>query len=170
VSDAACAFFGLVDSKEDTMAWTETTRLKYRGDGLRFASDTTDAEWALIEPFMPKPAGIGRPRSTNLRAVVDAILYILATGCQWRALGSDFPPRSMVQGYFYRWRGDGTWECINHHLLRQARQACRRKPTPLASSIAKPSRRRKAAAQALTPARRSRAESAKSLLIRKARC
>lgn len=117
------------------MPWTETTRRQHCRDELRFASDTTDAEWALIEPFMPRPAGIGRPRSVSLRAVVDAILYVLSTGCQWRALGSDFPPRSTVQGYFYRWRDDGTWECINHHLVRQARQACGRKPTPSAGII-----------------------------------
>jgi transposase len=59
---------------EITMPWTETTRSQYRRDGLRFASDTTDAEWALLEPVMPAPAGIGRPRTTELRAVVDAAL------------------------------------------------------------------------------------------------
>ena len=117
------------------MPWTETTRSQYRRDGLRFASDTTDAEWALLEPVMPAPAGIGRPRTTELRAVVDAILYILTTGCQWRALGQDFPPRSTVQGYFYRWRDDGTWHCINRRLVELAREAVGRKPTPSAGII-----------------------------------
>lgn len=112
------------------MPWTETTRRQYRRDGLRFASDTTDAEWALLEPLMPEPAGIGRPRTTDLRDVVNAILYVLATGCQWRALGKDFPPRSTVQGYFYRWRDDGTWHCINRRLVRLAREAVGRRPTP----------------------------------------
>jgi putative transposase len=120
---------------ESTMPWTETTRLQYRRDGLRFASDTTDAEWALLQPLMPAPAGIGRPRTTNLRAVVNAILYILATGCQWRALGREFPPRSTVQGYFYRWRDDGTWHCINRSLVRHAREALGRKRTPSAAII-----------------------------------
>jgi putative transposase len=120
---------------EITMPWTETTRSQYRRDGLRFASDTTDAEWALLEPVMPAPAGIGRPRTTELRAVVDAILYILTTGCQWRALGQDFPPRSTVQGYFYRWRDDGTWHCINRRLVELAREAVGRKPTPSAGII-----------------------------------
>ncbi len=117
------------------MPWTEITRLQYRRDGLRFASDTTDTEWALLQPLMPAPAGIGRPRTTDLRAIVNAILYVLATGCQWRALGREFPPRSTVQGYFYSWRDDGTWHCINRSLVRRARQAVGRKPTPSAGII-----------------------------------
>jgi putative transposase len=120
---------------ESTMPWTETTRLQYRRESGRFASDTTDAEWALLEPLMAAPAGIGRPRTTELRAVVDAILYVLATGCQWRALGRDFPPRSTVQGYFYRWRDDGTWHCINRSLVELARKAAGRKPKPSAGII-----------------------------------
>lgn len=112
------------------MAWTETTRLQYRRVSLRFASDTTEAEWALLKSLMPEPAGTGRPRRTDLRAVIDAILYVLGTGCQWRALPKDFPPRSTVQGYFYRWRDDGTWHSINRRLVRLARQVVGRKPTP----------------------------------------
>src|SRR5262249_56424296 len=84
---------------------------------------------------MPEPAGIGRPRTTNLRAVVNAIFYVLATGCQWRALPKDLPPRSTVQGYFYRWRDDGTWHCMNRALVKQMRQAVGRKPTPSACII-----------------------------------
>lgn len=67
---------------EVTMTWTETTRRQYRRDGLDYASSMTDKEWALMEPFMPAPKLVGRPRKTELRAVIDAILYILATGCQ----------------------------------------------------------------------------------------
>jgi len=117
------------------MSWTQITRMHYRRDGLRFASDTTDAEWALLKRHMPEPAGVGRPRTTDLRAIVNAILYVLATGCQWRALPKDFPPRSTVQGYFYRWRDDGTWHCINRNLVALARQAAGRKPTPSAGII-----------------------------------
>jgi len=117
------------------MAWTEITRLQYRRESRRFASDTTEAEWALLSPLMPEPAGIGRPRTTALRAVIDAILYVLGTGCQWRALPKDFPPRSTVQGYFYRWRDDGTWHSINRRLVRLARQAVGREPTPSAGII-----------------------------------
>jgi putative transposase len=120
---------------EDIMPWTEITRRQYRRDGLRLASDMTDAEWGLLSRFMPVPAGIGRPRTSDLRAVVNAILYVLMTGCQWRALPKDFPPRSTVQGYFYRWRDDGTWHCINRSLVKQAREAVGRKPTPSAGII-----------------------------------
>lgn len=117
------------------MPWTETTREKYRREELRFASDTTDGEWALLEPMMPRPAGIGRPREVELREVVDAILYLLWTGCPWRALPQVFPARSTVQGYFYRWRDDGTWHSINRRLFRRAREAVGRKPTPSACII-----------------------------------
>lgn len=117
------------------MPWTEITRMQYRRDGLCFASDLTDAEWALLCPFMPATAGIGRPRTTALRRVVDAILYVLMTGCQWRALPKDFPPRSTVQSYFYRWRDDGTWHCINRSLVKRAREAVGRRPTPSAGII-----------------------------------
>lgn len=117
------------------MPWTEITRLHYRRDGLGFASDTTDAEWAVLVPHLPAPVGIGRPRTTNLRAVVNGIFYVLWTGCPWRALPNHFPPRSTVQGYFYRWRDDGTWHCINRALVRQARAAVGRAPTPSACII-----------------------------------
>src|SRR6266540_2738712 len=70
---------------EDHMAWTEITRRDYRRDGLRYASGTTDREWAEIEPLLPAARRLGRPRRRDLRTIVEAILYILATGCQWRA-------------------------------------------------------------------------------------
>ena len=71
--------------------WTEITRSKYERAGRRYASDLTDAEWRLIEPYMPAVKRLGRPRETDLRAIVDAILYIARTGCQWRLLPKDFP-------------------------------------------------------------------------------
>jgi transposase len=120
---------------ESTMPWTETTRPHYRRDGLRYASDFTDAEWALIARLLPHRRRLGRPRTTDLRRVVEAILYVLATGCQWRALPSDFPPRSTVQGYFYAWRDIGLWRRIVSKLVRRARRALKRKPTPTAAII-----------------------------------
>src|SRR5436189_5284963 len=78
--------------------WTEITRLKYEREGQRYASDVTDAEWALIEPHMPAAKPLGRPREIELRAVLDAILYIARTGCQWRMLPKDFPPFTTVRG------------------------------------------------------------------------
>src|ERR1700733_7871671 len=81
-----------------------------------YPSDVTDAQWNLIEPDLPVYPG-GRPRKTNLRDVVDAIFYVLRTGCQWRYLPKDFPPKSTVWKYFDQWRRNGTFETI-HDLLR----------------------------------------------------
>src|SRR3984893_5797167 len=115
--------------------WTEITRPKYEPEGQRYASDVTDAEWALIEPHMPAAKPLGRPRDTELRAVLDAILYIARTGCQWRMLPKDFPPFTTVQGYFYDWRDNGLFEKINFALLLQAREAAGREPSPSAGVI-----------------------------------
>jgi len=117
------------------MTWTEITRAQYRREGLRYASDLTDTEWKLIEPLMPPPSPIGRPRETELRSVLDAILYIASTGCQWRALPKDFPPYSTVQGYFYAWAKDGIFAAINHTLVMQAREAAEREASPSAGVI-----------------------------------
>jgi putative transposase len=120
---------------EVAMPWTEITRQQYRRSEVRFASDTTDGEWAVLEPLMPAPAGLGRPRTVCLREVVNAILYVLWTGCPWRALPKEFPPRSTVQGYFYDWRDDGTWHFINHCLVERVRIAVGRKASPSAGII-----------------------------------
>jgi putative transposase len=115
--------------------WTETTREQYRRDHLRFASDTTDAEWLLLRFLLPPPRHVGRPREVHLRTVMDAILYILATGCQWRALPKNFPPYTTVQYYFYLWRDQRIWHRINFVLVRRARQAVGRNAIPSAGII-----------------------------------
>jgi transposase len=117
------------------MAWTKTTRRYYRRDGLRYASDLTDAEWALIEPLMPPPMTTGRPRKTKLRDVVEAILYMASTGCQWRAIPKGFPPYSTVQGYFYAWSHDGLLADINHMLVGAMRAKAGRHASPTAGVI-----------------------------------
>jgi len=117
------------------MPWTKITRVEYQRNGLRYASDLTDAEWALIARKMPPHRHRGRPREVDLREVVQAILYILSTGCQWRALPREFPPYSTVQGYFYTWRDTGRWHRIVRALVRQARRKLGRKPTPTAAVI-----------------------------------
>jgi len=117
------------------MAWTEITRPQYQRDGLRYASDTTDAEWAVIEPHLPPPASCGRKRKTCLRATVNAIFYIAQSGCQWRMLPKEFPPFTTVQRYFYAWRDDGTWKTINHVLLMAVREAAGREASPTAGVI-----------------------------------
>ena len=117
------------------MAWTELTRPHYVRTGGRYASDTTHKEWALIAPFLPAPKRVGRPRTTDLRDVFDAILYIATTGCQWRMLPNDFPPVSTVRRYFYDWRGSGLLGEINHDLVAMARQRVGRKACPTAGVI-----------------------------------
>jgi len=117
------------------MPWTKITRTEYQRKGLRYASDLTDAEWALICRKMPARRRLGRPREVDLREVVQAIFYILSTGCQWRALPSEFPPYSTVQGYFYAWRDTGRWHRIVKALVRQARRKLRHKPKPTAAII-----------------------------------
>lgn len=126
------------DSRENTLPWTEITRIKYRRDGLRYASDLTDAEWALIARQMPPRQRLGRPREVDLREVVQAIFYILSTGCQWRALPGEFPPYSTVQGYFFAWRDTGRWHQIVRILVRRARKKLVLKPRPTAGHHRQP--------------------------------
>jgi len=115
--------------------WTETTRQQYHRDGLRYASDVTDQEWAQIEALLPLPKKLGRPRTTALREVVNALMYILTTGCQWRQLPKEFPPFSTVQRFFYRWRDAGLWQTINHGLVMRVREAAGREASPSAGVI-----------------------------------
>lgn len=117
------------------MSWTKTTRKQYRRDGLRYASDLTDREWQLVACLLPKPKRMGRPREVDLRVVLNAMLYLLATGCQWRALPKDLPPFTTVQYYFYAWRDTQLWRRINRALVERARRAVGRKPTPSAGVI-----------------------------------
>jgi transposase len=117
------------------MPWTEITRAEYQRNGLRYASDMTDAEWALIARQLPPRRRLGRPREVDLRTVLQAILYILSTGCQWRALPKEFPPYSTVQRYFYAWRDTGRWQKIVTALVRRARRKLGRRPRPTAAVV-----------------------------------
>jgi transposase len=99
-----------------------------------YPSDLTDEQWALVEPFLPVYPG-GRPRKTPMRDVVDAVFYVLRTGCQWRYLPKDFPPKPTVRGYFDLWRHNGTLDRIHDALREQVRQKEGREPTPSAGSI-----------------------------------
>jgi transposase len=117
------------------MSWTKTTRKQYRRDGLRYASDLTDREWQLVARLLPRPKRVGRPREVDLRVVLNAMLYILATGCQWRALPKEFPPFTTVQYYFYNWRDTQLWRRINRALVERARRAVGRRPSPSAGVI-----------------------------------
>ena len=117
------------------MPWTEITRPHYERRCPRYASDLTDAEWALIEPMMPAPNRIGRPRKTDLREVVNALLYMASAGCAWRLLPKDFPPFSTVQKYFWRWRDEGLLRAISNELVMAAREAEGREASPTAGVI-----------------------------------
>src|SRR3954467_13061743 len=86
----------------------------------RYPSDLTDEQWALVNPLIPVYPG-GRPRKTAMRDVLDAVLYVVRTGCQWRYLPKDFPPKSTVWGYFDEWRHNGTLEAIHDRLRTKVR-------------------------------------------------
>lgn len=117
------------------MAWTEITRRDYAREGLRYASDCTDEEWAVVAAFMPAPSKVGRPRKTDLRAVWDAIQYMAASGCQWAMLPKDFPPFTTVQYYFYMLRNSGTLDLMNDALALAARLVDGRDAKPTAGII-----------------------------------
>src|SRR5919199_4726555 len=101
----------------------------------RYPSDLRDREWALLAALLPVSAGYGRPRLVDLRGVINGILYVLWTGCQWRALPSEYPHWNTVYGYFRRWRQDGTWDWLHDQLRRQVRVAVGRSPEPSAGSV-----------------------------------
>jgi putative transposase len=115
--------------------WTEITRRQHSRAGLRYPSDLRDAEWCLIEPLFPPARRGGRPRATDLREVLNAILYLATSGCQWRMLPKDFPPLSTVQRYFYAWRNSGLLATINQLLVMTARQQMGREASPSAGVI-----------------------------------
>jgi putative transposase len=120
---------------EDTMPWTDITRRDYAREAARYASDLREEEWALIAPLLPGPKPVGRPRVANLREVVNAILYMASTGCQWRMLPKDFPPFTTVQNYFYAWRDMGVLRAINNTLVMAAREQEGREASPSAGVI-----------------------------------
>ena len=117
------------------MAWDDVARQDHRRVCARYPSDMTDREWAIIAPLLPPARSGGRPRTVDLRAVMDAILFMASSGCQWRMLPKDFPPRSTVQGYFYAWRDSRLWEALNHLLVMSARELEGREASPTAGVI-----------------------------------
>jgi transposase len=120
---------------ESLMPWTETARREYARRATRYSSDLMDREWRLIEPFLPPRKPLGRPRTADLREVVNAILYLASSGCPWALLPKDFPPPSTVQRYFYAWRDSGLLCRINHHLVAAARDLEGREASPTAGVI-----------------------------------
>jgi len=115
--------------------WTETTRAQHKRDGLRFASDLTDAEWAVLEPLLPPPSPVGRPPAWPRREIVNAIFYVLRGGVPWRMLPDCFPPRQTVYGWFAIWRDRGVFETLNHLLVMHDRERAGREASPSAAVI-----------------------------------
>jgi putative transposase len=100
-----------------------------------YPTDLSDAEWKYIEPHVPRPKGQGRPRIHSLREILDAIFYVLRSGCQWRLLPHDFPRWPTVYYYFRKWRLDGTWERINRAIRERLRVRLKRDPQPSAGIV-----------------------------------
>ncbi len=146
--------------------WTNENRHHYDRSHVRYPSDLTDAEWALVEPLIPPAKRGGGKRTVNMREVVNGLMYVLSTGCQWRAIPKDLPARSTVNGYFVLWDYDGTLERIHHVLYVMCREQAGRAASPSAAIIDSQSVKSAekgglaSTAQASTRARRSRARSA----------
>lgn len=117
------------------VTWTGIARREHSREGLRYPSDMTDAEWALAEPFVPPARRGGRPRTADMREVLNALLYVAASGCAWRLLPKCFPPVSTVRRYFYAWRNAGLFEAINTVLVMNLREIEGREASPSAGVI-----------------------------------
>ena len=115
--------------------WKPEHRRAAERNDLRYPSDLTDAEWALVEPMIPPGRHGGRKRSVNVREVLNGIFYVLWTGCQWKALPKDLPPKSTVHDYLELWNWDGTLERVHHVLYVAVREQAGREASPTAAII-----------------------------------
>ena len=115
--------------------WTAENRPRYNRDKLRYPSDLTDEEWGLVEPLIPPGKRGGGKRTVIMRNVVDGVMYILSTGCQWRAIPKDLPPRSTLFDYLDLWSWDGTLARIHHELYVKCREHEAREASPTAAII-----------------------------------
>jgi transposase len=153
--------------------WTAENRGHYDRAGLRYPSDLTDAEWDLVRPFLVEHTK-AQTTSERLREILNAVLYVLSTGCQWRALPRDLPPRSTVHGWFVRWHCDGVLDRLHFALYQQVRDWEGRQASPTAAIVDSQSVRSAekggsaSTRLAMMPPRRSRARSATSSSTRSA--
>lgn len=156
--------------------WTNENRHRYDRSALRYPSDLTDAEWTLVKPLIPRAKRGGNKRTVWMREVVNGLMYILSTGCQWRAIPTDLPARSTVNRYFNQWTYDGTVDRIHHALYVRCRELAERQASPTVAII--DSQSVKAAEKGgpgltrmgMMRARRSKGRSAISRSIRKVCC
>jgi transposase len=156
--------------------WKPEHRTAACRKGLRYDSDLTDGEWALVAPLVPPAKRGGRKRDVDVREIFNAIFYVLWTGCQWKALPKDLPPKSTVHWYFMLWRWDGTLERVHHALYVAVREHEGREASPTAAIIDSQSAKGApkgglfSITKASMRARKSKAASATSSSIRSASC
>ena len=154
--------------------WTNENRAKYNRDKLRYPSDVTDEEWAYVEPLLPPAKRGGRRREVDVREVFNGVMYVLSTGCQWRYIPKDFPPKSTVYRYFCDWAWSGVLDRIHDALYVKCRERAEREASPTAAIIDSQSVKsaekggRASIRTAMMRARKSRARSATFSSIRKA--
>ena len=153
--------------------WTTENRGRYDRTKLRYPSDLTDAEWGLVEPLIPRAKRGGNKRTVNVREVVNGIMYVLSTGCQWAAIPTDLPPRSTVNFYFLRWQHDRTLDRLHHALYIQCREQAGREASPrvgiIDSQSVKSAEKGGSRTRLVTmPGRRSRVRSGTSWSMRRA--
>ena len=115
--------------------WTKKNRKHYDRASLRYPSDLTDDEWAVVEPHLPPPRSKRAKAPPERRDILNAILYVLSTGCQWRALPKDFPPKSTAHDYFVAWQVDGTLTRVHHALHAEVRELEGKAATPSLSIV-----------------------------------
>jgi len=145
--------------------WTNENRGRYERRGLRDPSDLTDEEWAHVEPFIAPARRGGDKRTASVREVVNGVMYILSTGCQWRAIPKDLPPRSTIHDYFDLWSWDGRLDRLHETLSVKCREQVSREASPTAAMLDSQSVKSaekgglQSTRRALTQARRSRARS-----------
>ena len=104
-------------------------------DKRNYPSDLTDGQWKLVEPLLPAAKPGGRPRTTDLREVLNGILYLVRTGCSWRMLPHDFPPWPTVHDYYWKYRRDGIWNQVHETLHKHVRVQAGRQASPSAAII-----------------------------------
>ena len=115
--------------------WTAENRPRYNRDSLRYPSDVTDREWSPIAPLIPPAKHGGRKREVVVRDIVNGLMYVLSTGCQWRYVPKDLPPKSTLHGYLRRWNDDGTLKNMQHTLFMACREQIGREASPTACVI-----------------------------------
>ena len=115
--------------------WTTENRRRYDRSRLRYPSDLTDAEWGHVAPLIPRAKRGGNKRHVDVREVMNGIMYVLSTGCQWRAIPKDLPPRSTLFDYLDLWSWDGTLDAIHHALYLECREQGERDASPTAAII-----------------------------------